>query len=105
MSEAASLRRPYDGVVVAAPVTIPYERYSIESAQWWIGRALKALVESSGLDKRAIDGLVISSFTLQPDRKIPASGRMKIPLEAFKKPVGAPDDPEVFNAERDCVRP
>jgi acetyl-CoA acetyltransferase len=70
MGEAARLRRPYDGVVVAAPVTIPYERYSIESAQWWIGRALKTLVETSGLDKRAIDGLVISSFTLQPDSAV-----------------------------------
>lgn len=70
MSEAARQRRPYDGVVVAAPVTIPYERYSIESAQWWIGRALKGLVESSGIDKRAIDGLVVSSFTLQPDSAV-----------------------------------
>ncbi|MBS7706693.1 thiolase family protein [Chelatococcus asaccharovorans] len=70
MSEAARLRRPYDGVVVAAPVTIPYERYSLESAQWWIGRALKALVETSRLDKRAIDGLVVSSFTLQPDSAV-----------------------------------
>lgn len=70
MVDAARLRRPYDGVVVAAPVTIPYERYSIESAQWWIGRALKSLVETSGLDKRAIDGLVVSSFTLQPDSAV-----------------------------------
>jgi len=70
MVDAARLRRPYDGVVVAAPVTIPYERYSIESAQWWIGRALKGLVETSGLDKRAIDGLVVSSFTLQPDSAV-----------------------------------
>lgn len=70
MSEAARQRRTYDGVVVAAPVTIPYERYSIESAQWWIGRALKGLVESSGIDKRAIDGLVVSSFTLQPDSAV-----------------------------------
>lgn len=70
MVDTARLRRPYDGVVVAAPVTIPYERYSIESAQWWIGRGLKALVETSGIDKRAIDGLVVSSFTLQPDSAV-----------------------------------
>ena len=37
-----SIRTPYDRVVMAVPVTIPYVRYSIESAQWWIGRALKA---------------------------------------------------------------
>ena len=38
-----SVRTPYDRVVMAVPVTIPYARYSIESAQWWIGRALKSL--------------------------------------------------------------
>lgn len=70
MSRAARQRLSYDGVVVAAPVTVPYERYSIESAQWWIGRALKGLVETSGIDKRAIDGLVVSSFTLQPDSAV-----------------------------------
>ncbi len=70
MNKAASPRRAYDGVVVSTPVTIPYQRYSIESAHWWIGRALKALVETSGVEKRAIDGLVVSSFTLQPDTAV-----------------------------------
>src|SRR4029453_9519361 len=37
----SSIRTPYDRVVMAVPVTIPYVRYSIESAQWWIGRGLK----------------------------------------------------------------
>ena len=30
-------RHSYSGIVVCTPVTIPYERYSIESAHWWIG--------------------------------------------------------------------
>ena len=60
-------RRPYDGVVVTAPVTIPYQRYSIESAQWWIGRALRGLVEAAGIAAREIDGLIVSSFTLGSD--------------------------------------
>lgn len=60
-------RRPYDGVVVAAPVTIPYRRYSIESAQWWIGRALHGLVEAAGIRAADIDGLIVSSFTLGSD--------------------------------------
>jgi acetyl-CoA acetyltransferase len=63
-------RQNYDGVVVAAPVTVPYQRYSIESAHWWIGRALKELLTRCGLETRDIDGLSVSSFTLAPDTAI-----------------------------------
>jgi acetyl-CoA acetyltransferase len=63
-------RAGYDGAVVAAPVTIPYQRYSIEGAQWWIGRALRALVENAGIGPTDIDGLTVSSFTLAPDSAI-----------------------------------
>ena len=63
-------RLPYDGVVVTTPVTIPYERFSIETAQWWIGRALKALVGAAGIAPGEIDGLSVSSFTLAPDTTI-----------------------------------
>jgi len=65
-----SLRTPYDGVVIAAPVTIPYMRYSIESAQWWIGRALSALVVQAGIKASDIDGLCVSSFTMGTDSGI-----------------------------------
>jgi acetyl-CoA acetyltransferase len=65
-----SARKAYDGVVACLPVTIPYRRYSINSAQWWIGRALRALVKGSGLKPKDIDGLSISSFTLAPDSAI-----------------------------------
>jgi acetyl-CoA acetyltransferase len=64
------MRTPYDRVVMAVPVTIPYARYSIESAQWWIGRALKALTDSAGIAPRDIDGLCVSSFTMGPDSGI-----------------------------------
>src|SRR5437764_6161060 len=62
-----SLRTPYDGIVMAAPVTIPYMRYSIESAQWWIGRALSGLVSQAGIKACDIDGLCVSSFTMGTD--------------------------------------
>ena len=65
-----TLRTPYDGVVIAAPVTIPYVRYSIESAQWWIGRALSALVAQAGIKASDIDGLCVSSFTMGTDSGI-----------------------------------
>ncbi|KJC48528.1 acetyl-CoA acetyltransferase [Bradyrhizobium sp. LTSP849] len=65
-----TLRTPYDGVVIAAPVTIPYMRYSIESAQWWIGRALNAIVAQAGIKVSDIDGLCVSSFTMGTDTGI-----------------------------------
>ena len=65
-----SQRRAYDGVVLCAPVTVPYRRYSIQSAHWWIGRVLQALLARTGLKPQDIDGLAVSSFTLSPDTAI-----------------------------------
>ena len=64
------MRQRYDGVVLAAPVTVPYVRYSIRSAHWWLARALAKLLQISSLEKDAIDGLTVSSFTLAPDTAI-----------------------------------
>ncbi len=69
MTPSAS-RMPYDGIVVAAPVTIPYRRYSINSAHWWIGRAIRGVLERSGLRSRDLDGLSVSSFTLGADTAV-----------------------------------
>ena len=55
---------------MAVPVTIPYVRYSIESAPWWIGRALKALVDGAEITPRDIDGFCVSSFTAGLDSGI-----------------------------------
>ena len=63
-------RKAYDGVVLAAPVTVPYVRYSIRAAHWWLARVFKKLLESSSLQKDQIDGLTVSSFTLAPDTAI-----------------------------------
>ena len=63
-------RARYDGVVVAAPVTIPYVRYSSRDAHWFLGRALAALVRQSGVTKDQLDGLCVSSFTLFPDTAV-----------------------------------
>ena len=56
--------------VVAAPVTVPYVRYSIRSAHWFVARALAQLLKESGLDKSDVDGLSVGSFTLTPDTAI-----------------------------------
>lgn len=70
MTKQKLRRAPYDGVVITTPVTIPYVRYSIESAHWWIGRALRALVDKSGISARQFDGFCLSSFTSGPDTAI-----------------------------------
>lgn len=62
--------RPYDRVAVAVPVTIPYVRYSIQSAHWFLGRALKALCDGAGIAKDDVDGLCVASFTLAPDTAV-----------------------------------
>jgi hypothetical protein len=39
----AAMRQPYHGVVLAAPVTVPYVRYSIRSAHWWLAKHFPSL--------------------------------------------------------------
>ena len=63
-------RLGYEGVAVAVPVTVPYTRYSTRGAHWFIGRALGELVRGAGIPKDAIDGLIVSSFSLTPDSAI-----------------------------------
>jgi len=63
-------RQGYEGVAIAVPVTIPYRRFSTDSAHWWIGRALAELVKVAGIRPKDIDGLAVSSFTLAPDATI-----------------------------------
>ena len=66
----SSERQSYDGIVACLPVTIPYRRYSTNSAQWWLGRALRELTKRANLRPADIDGLAVSSFTLAPDTAI-----------------------------------
>jgi acetyl-CoA acetyltransferase len=63
-------RASYDGVVLAAPVTIPYVRYSIRGAHWFLARALAGVLKRAGLTKDRVDGLCVSSFTLAPDSAV-----------------------------------
>ena len=63
-------RKGYEGVAVTVPVTVPYERYSTRGAHWFLGQAVRALVQQSGLAKEQIDGLTVSSFSLAPDTAV-----------------------------------
>ena len=61
---------PYDDVVLAAPVTVPYVRYSIKSAHLFLGRAVAELLAAARIPKARIDGLAVASFTLSPDTAV-----------------------------------
>lgn len=67
MASSKRKRTGYEGIVVAAPVSIPYERYSPEPAHWWLARALSKLGQVSGAGAEDVDGLCVSSFSLFPD--------------------------------------
>ncbi len=58
---------PYEGVVVCAPTTVPYVRFSPESAHWWAGAALHRLGQTTGLGPADIDGFCFASFSAAPD--------------------------------------
>ena len=63
-------QRPYDGVVLTAPFSMPYQRYSIDSAHWWLARALRGTLDLARLKPADIDGFTVSSFTLFPDTAV-----------------------------------
>lgn len=63
-------RQPYDGIVIAAPFSMPYQRYSIDTAHWWIARALRGSLDRAGLKPSDIDGFTVSSFTFFPDTAV-----------------------------------
>ena len=63
-------RQSYEGVALVAPHSTAYRRYSIESAHWWIARALRGSLQSAGLAPRDLDGFSVASFTLYPDTAV-----------------------------------
>jgi acetyl-CoA acetyltransferase len=63
-------RAAYDGVAVCAPVTVPYERHSPESAHCWAGKALRDLARVAGFGPGDIDGFCFASFSARPDTAV-----------------------------------
>ena len=57
----------YAGVALVTPVTFGYQRYSEHGAAWFFGRTLAQLIEASGITKKDVDGIAVSSFALAPD--------------------------------------
>ena len=60
----------YEGVVLTAPFSTPYQRYSIDTAHHWIATALRGSLRSANLKPADVDGFAFSSFTLFPDTAV-----------------------------------
>ncbi len=76
--------RPFDGVAVCAPITVPYVRHAPGlPAQTWLARALRALVEASGVSHREIDGLAVASFGLAADAPAAIVSHLGLDLSWF----------------------
>jgi acetyl-CoA acetyltransferase len=70
MTAAGRRRQDYSGVALTVPITVPYVKYSTRSAHWFVARALSQLLEQARVDKNAIDGACVASFTLFPDTAV-----------------------------------
>jgi acetyl-CoA acetyltransferase len=82
-------RSDYADVVLAAPVTVPYVRYSIRSAHWFLGRALAQLLAAAKIPKQRIDGLAVASFTLAPDTAVGLTQHLGLTLRWLESvPIG-----------------
>src|ERR1700689_2469015 len=85
------LRAAYDDVVITAPVTLPYVRYSIRGAHWFLAGVLAELIKRAGISKANIDGLCVSSFTLAPDSAVGLTQHLGLTLRWLDHiPMGGP---------------
>lgn len=62
--------KPYQGVALVAPTSFGYTRQSERSANWFFGSTLARMLADTGLSKADIDGMAVTSITLQPDSAI-----------------------------------
>lgn len=61
---------PYDGVAFAAPFSTDYQRYSIDTAHYWIATALRGSLRAANVRPDELDGFSVASFTLFPDTAV-----------------------------------
>ena len=74
----------YQGLAVATPISLMFGRFSNASTPLLFARALKELLEQSGLQKTDVDGLAVSSFSLSPDPAIALSRSLGLSLRWFQ---------------------
>jgi len=57
----------YQGVALVAASSVNYSRQSHHSAAWFIGKTLDKMLKATGISKKEVDGLAVSSFSLGAD--------------------------------------
>ena len=57
----------FDGIVLTSPVSFGYSKFSEQSSTWFAGQVLREMLNQAGLEKKQINGLSLSSFSLAPD--------------------------------------
>lgn len=57
----------YEGVAIAVPVTFGYAKSSPHEVPWFVGGALREMLDRAGLQKNVVDGLIVASYRLAPD--------------------------------------
>jgi len=60
----------YEGVVLTAPFSTNYQRYSVDTAHHWIATALSGSLKAASLKPADLDGFSVASFTLFPDTAV-----------------------------------
>ncbi|HEX4252768.1 MAG TPA: thiolase family protein, partial [Pseudonocardia sp.] len=77
--------------VIAAAYETPYERHprSGRTTSGLLGEALVGVLARAGLDAGEVDGLGVSSFTLQPDHVIDLAWRLGLSVRwLMQDPLG-----------------
>lgn len=74
-------------VVVCAPTTVPYERFSAHGALHWFGRAIRAICENAGIGPEEIDGLAAASMTMGPDTAVGIVEHLGLRLRWLEQPT------------------
>ncbi len=74
----------YQGLAVTTPVSLMFGRFSDAATPLLYARTLKELLAQSGLQKDDVDGLAVSSFSLDPDPAIALSRSLGLSLRWFQ---------------------
>ena len=70
----------YNDIAVAVPISLNFGRHTQDETPVLFARALKALLEQSGIERSEIDGLAVSSFSLNPDPAVALSRSLGMSL-------------------------
>ncbi|QIB64934.1 beta-ketoacyl-[acyl-carrier-protein] synthase family protein [Kineobactrum salinum] len=80
MKASGKLQRSHQNIVLAAPVSVPYQRKTTQPASYFIGTALRGMLTAAGLQKAECDGLMVSSYSLAPDTVVSLAETFDISL-------------------------